>query len=246
MENPDRAAILITGAAKRLGLSIAHHAAAQGLDIALHCHHSLTEANNAASELQQGCGVFQADLSDIECLDALVSNVTTQFPRLRALVNCASVFAPSKMSEETDEFVMNTLQTNLLAPWKLARLCSSHWQERSDGLIVNFTDQRLTRAAQGHFAYNISKHGLKAFTEIAALELAPHTRVNAIAPGVILAPPEIDEPNAVAEFLQRKGNEVPLQRSGTEAEIGNAFDYLLNNEFVTGQTLFVDGGEHLS
>ncbi len=249
-----RPAALITGAAKRIGLANAKVAATNGYDIALHYNSSEGAAADAAASLSEQynvvCEIFQADLSEPTEVKRLASDVTTRFPALCLLINSASVFEPSKMLTETDEFVADTLQVNLIAPWQLSRLCASHWKNHApdndnSGLIINYTDQRVTRAAQGHFAYNISKQALKAFTETAAVELAPQTRVNAIAPGLILPPPEMTDSDEIQKFMKQRAEPVPLKRAGSVEEIGAALDYFINNHYITGQTLYLDGGEHL-
>lgn len=245
-----RPAALITGAAKRIGFSSAKVAAANGYDIAIHYNHSADEAAEAAKSLSSEygieCQLFQGDLSDTKAVKQLANNVIAHFPRLSLLINSASVFTPSTMLEETDDFIAETLQTNLLAPWQLSRLCSKHWQRDADNaLIINYTDQRVTRAAQGHFAYNISKRALKALTETAAIQLAPHTRVNAIGPGLILPPPEMSDADEISQFMIDRSEPVPLKRPGSVDEIGAAVDYFINNRYITGQTLYLDGGEHL-
>lgn len=256
-----RPAALITGAAKRIGLANAKVAAANGYDIALHYNSSEAAATAAATSLaeQYGvvCEIFQADLNNTLEVQQLAIDVIARFPALSLLINSASVFNPSAMLEETEAFVTDTLQVNLLAPWQLSRHCAAHWQDKvssenesaneqtNGGLIINYTDQRVTRAAQGHFAYNISKHALRALTETAAVELAPHTRVNAIAPGLILPPPEMTDADEIQKFMKQRAEPVPLKRAGSLEEIGAALDYFINNHYITGQTLYLDGGEHL-
>ncbi len=232
---------LITGAAKRIGQAIAFELAKDGFDIAVHYHHSKNDALKTAARIKRmgrRAEIFRADLSRYHDVSELVSTVKKTFPNLSILINNASVYEAGKLAETEVELLEEQMDVNFRAPFFLsrdfARVCRK-------GQIINLLDTRIAKNSSRYVVYTLSKKSLEALTKLAASDLAPNIRVNAIAPGVILPP--IDGKNA---NLSKLVKQIPLRKKGNTGYIIDALRFLLNNDFVTGQILYVDGGQHLS
>lgn len=229
---------LVTGAAHRLGKVFAAALAHEGYAIALHYWNSEQDAERAAAELvATGAPVFpiRADLTDPLSVPILFDAVDRIPHNLNVLVNSAGVF---RGSDPRDTQLMEwelTMSLNLRAPFFLAQQAAARMT--SGGLIINITDVGA-RKSWSHFpAYSASKAALEALTGILARAYAPGVRVNAIAPGLFLRSSETSE----GEW-QRLLERLPMKRPGSPADLSAAFLFLLRNEYVTGQTLVVDGG----
>lgn len=236
-----RPAALVTGAARRLGAAMALGLARRGWDVAAHYHGSADDAEALATAVAaEGgrCVPLAADLTDRAQVLALVDRAAAALPSLALLVNNASVFQPGRLVETEPELLDRCLALHVTAPFLLTRAFA---RRCGRGLVVNLLDTRVAREATAHLAYTLSKKALLDLTRLAAVDLAPEVRVNAIAPGVILPPP-----GAAAGYLERRAGTVPLRRVGDPAAIVRALEYLIDQPFVTGECLFVDGGEHLS
>jgi NAD(P)-dependent dehydrogenase (short-subunit alcohol dehydrogenase family) len=237
---------LITGG-KRIGLVVASAIAARGVDVALSYSRSRAEAEQAVDRVRaasrRGVAV-QADLSQGDGAEALVTRVVETLGRLDILINMASVYVrrPFDDLRLTDwDAVMNV---DLRAAFLCARAAAPHMRAQGGGRIVNFSDwvARSGRPRyEGFLPYYVAKAGVIALTEALALELASdNILVNAIAPGPILPPPEtsVEESRAVEQAT-------PLGRWGGEMEIAKAVLAFLDSDFITGETVRVDGGRHL-
>jgi NAD(P)-dependent dehydrogenase (short-subunit alcohol dehydrogenase family) len=236
----DGKSALVTGAARRIGRAISLALAREGANVAAHFQNSGEEAAELASELE-GLGVrviaLQADLADQEELAGLVERARSALGPIEILVNNASVF-PSDTFETIDlESLERSLEINAWAPLALARAFAAQTEQ---GQVVNMLDTRVAGFDRRHVAYILSKHVLAAATRHAALELAPGIAVNAVAPGLILPPPGENE-----EYVERLAPTIPLRRRGHPEDIAEAVLYLVTSRFVTGQTIYVDGGRHL-
>jgi len=237
---------LITGA-KRIGAVAARALAERGVDVALSYSRSREEAERAADSVRQAkrrSAVFQADLSQAEACGALIAQVTQTFGRLDVLINMASVYVQRPFDELHASEWDAVLNVDLRAAFLCARAAVPHMRASGGGRIINFSDW-VARSGRpryrGFVPYYVAKAGVIALTEALALELAgDNILVNAIAPGPIVAPPETsaDEARAVADAT-------PLGRWGGEIEIVRAILALLDADFVTGETIRVDGGRHL-
>lgn len=238
--------VLVTGAAHRLGRAFALALARQGYAILLHYHASAEQAITTAEEIRGlGVPVFlaQADLTDASAIDGLFSIMddllkTQPLGPLTVLVNSAALMQRADARTlSVDEFDA-TLSLNLRAPF----LCAQHAFARmtDGGLIVNVTDIAAEKAWTGFPVYTVSKAALASLTGVLARSFAPRVRVNAIAPGLAL-PAEQMSPEA----WQRLLNRVPLHRAASSDEITSALLFLLQNEYITGQTISVDGGYSL-
>ncbi len=234
-------AALITGGAKRIGKALALNLAQKGFDIAIHYNSSANEAEETRNEIEKigvKCKTFKCNLENtIDVLD-LSSKVKEDFPNLNILVNNASIFDNIDFLDVTPEFFDKDFNINFKAPFFLSQGFARNVDK---GLIINFLDTRVNRTTTEHFVYNLSKKSLYHFTRMAAKELAPRIRVNGICPGPILPPPGENK-----EYLEKLVDKIPMNKIGNTEYIVNAFNYLLENDFTTGECLFVDGGKHLN
>jgi NAD(P)-dependent dehydrogenase (short-subunit alcohol dehydrogenase family) len=240
-----RPVVLVTGAAKRLGRAIALDLAGHGFEVAVHYRHSAAEAQATVAELRTlgaQAHAFAADLSnEVQCR-ALVPAVAAHFGRLDAVVNSASTFEyddPASFSVASMEvhWRANTAPAVLLAQALHAHLDGG----THTGCVVNLIDQKLWNPNPDYFSYTLSKAALQAATVMLAQALAPRLRVCGVAPGVTLA----SGPMSGAEF-DAAHRMTPLQRSSTPDDIARAVRFLIESPAITGTTLLVDGGQHLS
>jgi NAD(P)-dependent dehydrogenase (short-subunit alcohol dehydrogenase family) len=237
-----RQIVLITGASKRIGKALAEHLAGNGWNIAIHYNLSKTPANELAKQLsekyqEQKFETFKCNLAEINEVVNLIPSVISVFGKVDLLINNASVFESGYLKETKLELFENQLNVNLKAPFFLIRDFSNHCKQ---GNIINFVDTRVTSNKSNFTAYSLSKKGLWDLTKMAALELAPNIRVNAIAPGVTLPPDDKDE-----SYLINLAKNIPMKMPGGIAPIIKSLDYILENDQLTGQLLFADGGENL-
>ncbi len=240
--------VLVTGGAKRVGAAISRRLHAAGAAIALHYRSSRAEAEALAASLNglrpDSATLVQADLLHMQDLPRLVQETVRQFGRLDALVNNASSFFPTPLSEITDNQWDDLIGTNLKAPLFLAQAAASELR-RNHGSIVNIVDIHAERPMQGHLLYSVAKSGLSGLTRALAQELAPHVRVNAVAPGVILWPEGSEWQDE--ERRRRIVAHTLLKREGETDDIAKTVQFLLQHApYVTGQTIAVDGGRSIN
>jgi NAD(P)-dependent dehydrogenase (short-subunit alcohol dehydrogenase family) len=232
-------AVLITGGAKRLGKGIALALAGAGYDVALHYNGSATEAKEVSQEIESRggkCALLQADLSDAKTAKHLVTQAKSEFAHLNALVNNASVFGYKNFLDTDEAFFDTQMDVNFKAPFFLTQQFAKEVQQ---GAVVNMLDTFITKQSPNYFAYLLSKKLLAEFTLAAAGSLGPHIRVNGVAPGVILASDEKD-----ADYIEKRKEANPLKKTGSVRDVAEAVKLLLDNAALTGQVLFIDGGEH--
>lgn len=235
-----RPAVLITGAAKRVGHAIALHFAREGHDVALHYHRAHTEAEQAAEEIRAlgvECQLFAADLSDHMVYDGLIAQAQEAFPRLSVLVNNASVFDQGRFQESDHELYTREFRINTEAPIFLTQ---SFAKRVTRGAVVNMLDTKITDYKHSYFFYLLSKKTLAEFTKMAAVELGPDIRVNAVCPGHILPSEGWGE-----NYQKRLEPMLPLKKIATLDAVVRSVYSLADNTSLTGQFLFVDGGESL-
>lgn len=228
---------LVTGAAHRLGKVFALTLARQGFDIVLHYHQSIEAALQTQTEVEsvgRRVTLAQADLTDPVEIQSLVSNLNS----LDVLVNSAAFMPGGNVDALTLENWDTSLDLNLRAPFLLSQECAKKMSD--GGLIVNITDVGAQKAWSRYPSYTVSKAALESLTRILARALAPKIRVNAIAPGFVLQSDIV--PN---EEWQRLINRIPLKRPARTDEIASALEFLLKNEYITGQTIVLDGGYSL-
>lgn len=235
-----RPAALITGGAQRLGRDIALHLASKGYDIALHYNHSRAEAEATAQDIARHnvtCHLLAADLSDSAQCAPLVAQALAAFPPLSVLVNNAAVFDRGNFLESDETLLRKEFAINFEAPMLLTRAFAKGVKQ---GAVVNLLDTNIRRSKHSHFYYLLSKKALLAFTEMAAAELAPAIRVNGVAPGYILPSEHWGE-----EYKEKLEKRLPMGKVATAEEVAQAVYALVASPSLTGQILYVDGGEHL-
>lgn len=239
-------AALITGG-KRIGAAVARGLAAAGLDVALSYNRSRAEAEAAAADVVAAgrrAHVASADLGNPAACRALVDGAAEAFGRLDVLINMASVYAHVPF-EDTDERAWHAaMDVDLRAAFFCARAAVPHMRRAGAGRIINFSDWVAASGRPrypGYLPYYVAKAGAIALTEALALELAPaNILVNAVAPGPIMAPPEMDEKEQRAVEAA-----TPLGRWGGADAIVRVVLFLIETDFVTGETIRVDGGRHI-
>jgi NAD(P)-dependent dehydrogenase (short-subunit alcohol dehydrogenase family) len=237
---------LITGG-KRIGAVVATELAARGVDVALSYARSRGEAEAAAERVRAAKRrgeAIQADLSQPDACDTLIRTVADTFGRLDILINMASVYVQHPFDSLRAADWDAALNIDLRAAFLCAHAAAPHMRRQGGGRIVNFSDW-IAKSGRprytGYLPYYVAKAGVIALTEALALELAAdNILVNAIAPGPILAPPGTtdEESRAVEEAT-------PLGRWGGEIEIVKGVLALLDSDFITGETIRIDGGRHV-
>ena len=239
-------AVLITGV-KRIGGAVASAFAAGGADIALAYNRSREDAEHAAAAVERvgrRAIIRHADLSRADDCARLVTDAPETLGRLDILVNMASVYARTAYDELNEQAWDRALAVDLKASFLCARAAVPHMRAQGGGRIVNFADWVAASGRPrypGFLPYYVAKRGVIALTEALALELAgDQILVNAIAPGPIRPPDGVDE--TAAAVVERA---TPLGRWGGDREIVKAVLALVETDFVTGETIRVDGGRHL-
>ena len=239
---------VVTGGAHRLGRAFALTLAYEGYAVLVHYHRSSQLAAKTVAEIKTfGVPAFsmQADLTQTEHVkalftlaDSLLSRPESQLLRLAVLVNSAAVMPRGNAGTLPVDEWDTALDLNLRAPFLCAQQASLRMKR--GGLIVNVSDIGAEKAWSGFPSYTVSKAALESLTKVLARSFAPSVRVNAIAPGFVLQSENVtdDEWNGFVERL-------PLKRSATTEEVASVLEFLLKNEYVTGQTIVVDGGYSL-
>ncbi len=237
---------MITGG-KRIGAVVATTLAKAGVDIALIYNRSQAEAAEtkaAVTAIGRRAMVVQADVSNEQACQAAVAKTIAELGRLDILVNMASLYAAKPFADLTAADWDRQLSVDLRAAFLFAHAAAPAMKKGGGGRIINFADWVAASARPrypGYTPYYVAKSGVKALTETLALELAAdQILVNAIAPGPILAPPDMsqEESDAVVKST-------PLGRWGGEDEIAKTVMFLIHSDFVTGETIRVDGGRHI-
>jgi NAD(P)-dependent dehydrogenase (short-subunit alcohol dehydrogenase family) len=232
----------ITGASKRIGKAVAEFLAQQGWNVIIHFNASDKFAAELSESLkvkfpEQDFNIVKANLGDMNEVTGLIPELVENLGIFDMLVNNASVFDSGYFIETDLELFDNQMNVNLKAPFFLMRDFAKYCKT---GNIINFVDTRITSNKSDFTAYSLSKKGLWEITKMAALEFAPDIRVNAIAPGVTLPPDDKD-----SNYLENLAKNIPMKKPGGLEPILNSVSYILNNNHLTGQLLFADGGENL-
>ena len=238
-----KGAILITGAAKRIGRQLALDLAATGHDIAIHFNESSREAEEVAASIRamgRRAALVQGDLADADIAQRLINSATTQIGTLTGLINNASIFEMDQMGEVSLSSWQRHMDINLRAPVMLAQSFAKALPDDAHGNIINIVDQRVWRLNPRFFSYTLSKSGLWTATRTLAQALAPRIRVNAIGPGPALPSARMSD----AEFAKQESLTL-LGRGTSPAEISEAAKFILSQPALTGQMIALDGGQHL-
>jgi len=235
-------AVLVTGAARRVGAALAAAFHAAGARVAVHYRGSKAEADARVAEFNaaraDSARAFQADLSDPAACETLIATVVRAFGRLDILVNNASSFYPTPVGSITPDQFDDLIGSNLRAPLFLAQAAAPELGKR-EGLILNIADIHGLKPLRQHAVYCSAKAALIMLTRSLARELGPTVRVNAIAPGPVLWP----ESGVDAELRRGIVERTALKRAGTPEDVAKAALFFATDApFVTGEVLAVDGG----
>jgi NAD(P)-dependent dehydrogenase (short-subunit alcohol dehydrogenase family) len=243
---PGRTA-LVTGGARRIGAAIVVSLARYGYAVAIHANRSRTAAEALAREITNAAGravVVDGDLADHDAVMALVPSAAAALGPLTLLVNNAGEFEPDEIGTLEPALFDRHFAVNLRAPLFLAQTFAaqaSSTQALANPSIVNLLDQRVLRPTPRFLSYGIAKSALHAATTTLAQALAPRVRVNAVAPG-----PTLPNPRQTVDAFLRYGQAMPLGHGATPEEIASAVLYLAEASSVTGVTIAVDGGQHIT
>ncbi|WP_051609202.1 SDR family oxidoreductase [Fodinicurvata fenggangensis] len=232
---------VITGAGQRLGHAMALALAERGYDLALHCHHSVQNTENLARDchrLGRKAVVISADLSEESAAAHILEKARSALGPVHCLVNNAALYREDSLEDFTLEQWEQQLAINLRTPALLCQALVNQLPQDSQGCIINMLDQRVAAPTGMFFTYTLSKCGLSDMTAMLARSLAPRVRVNAIAPGLTLP----SNGQSQAQFREAQGKTLLGTGPGPD-DIVRALVYLLDSPVVTGETLFVDGGE---
>ena len=236
-------AVLITGAAKRIGRHIALSMAGRGWDVAVHFGQSAEHAASLVSEIRalgQNAVALQCDLSDEAEVRALLPRAIEALGPVQCIVNNASLFEQDSASDLQPATLNKHMQVNLTAPLLLAQALHAATADGAQACVINLLDQKLYNLNPDFLSYTLSKAALQCATTTLAQAFAPRLRVVGIAPGITLVSGDQSE----AEF--EKAHQItPLGRSSTPDDIANAVCFLADAGAITGTTLLVDGGQHL-
>lgn len=235
-----KGAVLITGAAKRIGKTIALALAERGWDIAFTYKSSEKAARQTLADLR-GKGIraksYSCDLFSEKETGKLIPAVKKDFPRLQVLINGASIFEPSELKDGDLRRLEENFRIHLFAPYTLSVAFAKDCKK---GHIINIVDRSVGQNQSRYAHYLLSKKSLWDLTQMLCLEFAPRIRVNAVSPGAILLPE-----GKTNGYLKKVIAAVPVKRKGEPEEIASAVAFLIENGYINGQMIYVDGGEHL-
>jgi NAD(P)-dependent dehydrogenase (short-subunit alcohol dehydrogenase family) len=235
---------LITGGAVRVGRALTLALAGAGCDVFVHYGRSQSEARATQVEVEAlgvKAAIYPADLADTAAVQAIVPATVSRFGRLDILVNNAAIFLDGDLAATTPAMWESQFAVNLRAPFLLSQAFAAQLPADGRGKIINITDARIFRPAADHFAYRLTKAALLAMTETLAHDLAPRITVNAVALGAILPPPAKDN----SYLAQLAEAHVPLRHPGDPEAVAANVLHLLRQDFLTGVTIRVDGGQFL-
>jgi NAD(P)-dependent dehydrogenase (short-subunit alcohol dehydrogenase family) len=236
---------VITGGAVRVGRALTLALAEAGCHVFIHYGRSAQPAQKtaaAAAKFGVKTAVFSANLADLTAIQQVIPQAVTTFGQVDILINSAAIFPEEDSFSDTGPDLWQQLMTiNLQAPFLLSQAFVKQLPADQSGKIININDARLNRPLPDHFVYRLAKGGLWQMTEMLAHELAPRITVNAVALGAILPPPGADD-----SYLQQIADErILLRRAGSADIVAQNVLHLLRQDFLTGVTIPLDGGEFL-
>jgi NAD(P)-dependent dehydrogenase (short-subunit alcohol dehydrogenase family) len=234
---------LVTGAAKRIGRSVALRLASEGADVVVNFRISKVEAEEVAAQISatgRRAIAIRADVAKRTDVLALFATVEKEFGRLDILVNNAGMFFRAKFDELTEEQWDTILDANLKSQFLCSQTAAPMLRRNGQGRIINFASLGGLLAWPAYTHYCVSKAGVIMLTRCLARALAPEITVNAVAPGTISFPG--DAPEIAEDFIRR----APMGQTGGPADIDDAVMFLVQAPFITGQVIVVDGGRTLT
>jgi NAD(P)-dependent dehydrogenase (short-subunit alcohol dehydrogenase family) len=237
-------AALVTGGARRIGRALVLSLADAGYAVAVHHHHSQTEAQRLVSEIEQAGGkaiALAADLADEAAVKTLLPRAAAALGPVGVLVNNASLFGNDTVATVTRDSWDAHFAVNLRAPFVLIREFAERLPADAGGAVVNLLDERVWNLTPYFVSYTLTKAALWTLTRTMALALAPRVRVNGIGPG-----PTLPSPRQTPEQFAERCRAMPLRRGTSPAEIAAALRFILAAPAMTGQMIALDGGEHLA
>lgn len=242
--NSKNSTALITGGAKRIGREVAINLAKMGFDIVISYNKSKTQALELSEEISKKfkvrCEIFACDLANLDETKKLAEFMSKNFSNWNLLINNASIFKQSKFIDDDSQMLEN-MNIHLMSPLILAKAFAKNSSQNAQ--IINMVDKNIARYETRYFHYLLSKKFLAETTKMLALQLAPEIRVNAVAPGFILNAVDDSDTDELAQKIIKK---IPLQSKGEVENIWQTIEFLINNKFVNGQIIFVDGGASLN
>ena len=234
-----RPAVLVTGGARRIGEAIVRRFAAEGWHVVIHSHSSRAQADVLASGLPSA-EVVSCDLADNPAALRMIDDLAERLEDWRVLVNSASVFRPDAATALDPATFAEAMQVNAAAPAAMSQGCLRLARSQGGRRVIDLTDQKLAKPNPDFFSYTASKHALAATVPMMAMAADPADRVYALAPGAILA--SHDQSPAETELSHRLN--LLKRRTGVN-EVADAAWFLATGPLASGQTLFVDSGQHL-
>jgi pteridine reductase len=234
---------LITGSSKRIGRETAVELGRRGARVAVHYRSDEPGAKETLRLVEAAGGsgdIFRAELTDTHEVDAMLSKLEQKMARLDILVNNASAFDPASFAETTPELWDVQMNSNAKAPFFLAQRAVRLMQSQEQGKIVNLVDVAGDTIWPGYLAYSVSKAALIAVNRGLAKALAPKIQVNGVAPGPVLFPEHYTQ-----DQKQLAIDRTLLKRAGSALDIVNAIVFLIENDYITGEVIHVDGGRHI-
>ncbi len=231
---------LVTGAAHRVGKAIALELAQAGAHLVIHYHRAEAEAPVTVAEIQQlgrRALAARANLAHPAEIDQLFAAVEAEFGGLDVLVNSASIMETGDVTTLSLADWQRSLDINLTAPFLCAQRAARLMLARGEGVIVNITDGSGLKPWAKYPAHSVSKAGLIMLTQVLAKALAPKIRVNAVSPGPVMKPPDWEDAR-----WEHAGQRTLLKRAGSGYDVAHAVRFLIEHDFITGETLVVDGG----
>ena len=235
----NRPAVLVTGGAKRIGGTIARAFGEAGWHVVVHFGSSADAAEALADELPSAEAVH-CDLADGDTAVAMVSRLAARLDDWRVLVNCASVFEPDDVAELDPRTYTRALRINAETPTRMAQAFLANARAKGGRRVIAVTDQKLANPNPDFFSYTVSKHAHAAAVPMLAMHAAPEDRVYALAPGAILK--SHDQSEEETEISHRLNL---LKRKTGAAEIADACRFLAEGWLASGETLYIDSGQHL-
>lgn len=246
-DNGQRVAVVTGSGRKRLGNQIARDLAGQGYAVGIHYYRSAESAAETADEIEKAGGTaqaFQADLTDEAAVSRLFDAVWSKWQRIDVLVNTASTWDSAPLEQIDAQRVTNSFRANCLSSFLCGKTAGLRMvAQPTGGAIINFGDASVSQPYLDHAAYFLSKGAIETLTKCLAVELAarnPKIRVNCIHPGAVMLPP-----GSSPEESQRRIDATLLKRADDPASVVHAVRFLLENPFVTGECLTLDGGRRL-